>query len=415
MFDVYFCPRVARRLRSGAHAVMLDELLTRLHRRGHSRNTIQVYLRSLEVFLNWLRKRRQPINSVDEATVRCFACRRRPRGHHPRANVHAALRHLLRYLREAGTVATRPSISRSDVEGIVVEYDAYLHGTCGLATSTRQYRRRYACEFVQFVFGSERIRWTRLRPEHVQSFIARYGRDGRVAAARVAAASLRSFLRWLQFQGRTGPNLSGAVPQFRQWRLSRLPTVMDDRQLETFLDFFDRSRSSGRRDYAMALCMVDLGLRVTEVAGLMLDDMDEAAGTLRLTAGKSRRDRVLPMSHRVRRAVVDYLQRHRPTSDDRHVFLRHRVPVGATVTRELVRGVMRRAYAAVGGCEDWTGTHVLRHTAATRLHRAGADLKRVADILGHRSIDTTLIYTKVDHVRLAEVALPWPGVKEVQS
>lgn len=85
------------------------------------------------------------------------------------------------------------------------------------------------------------------------------------------------------------------------------------------------------------------------------------------------------------------------------------------MSRELVRGVMRRAYAVVGGCEKWTGTHVLRHTAATRLHRAGADLKRVADILGHRSIDTTVIYTKVDLVRLVEVALPWPGSKEVWS
>jgi site-specific recombinase XerD len=164
----------------------------------------------------------------------------------------------------------------------------------------------------------------------------------------------------------------------------------------------------------MALCMVDLGLRATEVAGLTLDDLDEATGTLRLTAGKSRRDRVLPMSHRVRRAVVDYYRRHRPKTDDCHVFLRHRVPIGAAVSRELVRGVMRRAYVAVGGCEKWTGTHVLRHTAATRLHRAGADLKRVADILGHRSIDTTIIYTKVDLVRLVEVALPWPGAKEVR-
>ena len=84
----------------------------------------------------------------------------------------------------------------------------------------------------------------------------------------------------------------------------------------------------------------------------------------------------------------------------------------------MVRGVMRLAYAQVAGCEKWTGTHVLRHTAATRLHRAGADMERVADILGHLSIDTTAIYTKVDLDRLAEVALPWPtakATKDVQS
>ncbi len=414
MFDNYFCPRVVRRLRSGAHAAMLEEFLARLHRRGHSRNTIQNYLCAAEVFLQWLRRRRQAIDSLDEATARAFACRR-PCGDRPRANVHAALRHLLRHLRDTGVVCSRPPASRPAIERIVVEYGAYLHSTCGLTTATRLYRRRYAREFIQFVFGSGRICWKALRPDHVQSFIVRYGHEGLLAAARTAAGSLRSFLRWLQFQGRIRPGLIGAVPRLPQWRLAGLPTVMTDLQLETFLASFDQARSSGRRDHAIALCMVDLGLRAAEVADLTLDDLNDDAGTLRLTAGKSRRDRVLPMPHRVRRAVVDYLHRHRPETTDRHVFVRHRVPVGAPVSRELVRGVMRRAYAAVGGCEEWTGTHVLRHTAATRLHRAGADLKRVADILGHRSIDTTMIYTKVDLVRLADVALSWPGCEEVRS
>jgi site-specific recombinase XerD len=189
---------------------------------------------------------------------------------------------------------------------------------------------------------------------------------------------------------------------------------MTDDQLNVFLASFDQS-STGRRDYAMALCMTDLGLRTAEVAGLMLDDMDATAGTLRLSATKSRLARVLPMTRRLRRAVIAYVRRHRPETDNNHLFVRHRIPVGAAVSRELVRGVMRRAYASVPGCEDWTGTHALRHTAATRLHRAGADLKRVADILGHRSLDTTVIYTKVDFDRLAQVALPWPSGREVQS
>ena len=89
--------------------------------------------------------------------------------------------------------------------------------------------------------------------------------------------------------------------------------------------------------------------------------------------------------------------------------------IGVAVTRELVRGVMRRAYAVVPGCEQWTGTHLLRHTAASRLQNAGADLKRVADILGHRSLDTTMVYTKVDLDRLVEVALPWPRDMEAHS
>jgi site-specific recombinase XerD len=227
----------------------------------------------------------------------------------------------------------------------------------------------------------------------------------------VAAISLRSFLRWLRLQGQTSIQLVAAVPRFPQWRLAGLPTVMTDDQLRAFLKTFNRSTPTGRRDYAMAVCMTDLGLRVGEVAALTLADLDQAAGTLRLTDGKSRRNRVLPMPRRVQQAITAS-RRDRLETDAAHLFVRFRAPLGAGVSRALIRGVMRRAYAQVAGCEKWTGTHVLRHTAATRLHRAGADMKRVADILGHKSIDTTAIYAKVDLGRLAAVALPWPTKRQ---
>ena len=412
MFDVYFCPRVVHRLQRNADAAILEGFVGYLHGRGHARLTVQDYLRTAELFLHRLRRRRQPLATVDEATVRGFACRRRPQSR-PRANTHASLRHLLRHLRDAGLIPPRLMALEPAVERILSDYDGYLDNVCGLAVATRRYRRRYSCEFLNFVFGSERIQWKRILPSHVQSFIVQYGQAGRVGTAQVAAGALRSFLRWLQFRGRVAPNLVGAVPRFPRWRLATVPDVMTDEQLRTFLASFDQS-PSGRRNYAMARCMVDLGLRAAEVADLMLDDMDEAAGTLRLSVGKSRRERVLPMSHRLQLAVVAYVRLYRPETDTCQLFVRHRVPVGAAVTRELVRGVMRRAYTSVPGCEGWTGTHVLRHTAATRLHRTGADLKRVADILGHRSLDTTAIYTKVDFDRLVQVALPWPAGKEVQ-
>jgi site-specific recombinase XerD len=229
----------------------------------------------------------------------------------------------------------------------------------------------------------------------------------------MAAGGLRSFFRWLQFRGRIGPELIAAVPLFPRWRLAALPPVLTDDQLTGLLARFDRSTPVGRRDHAIAVCLIDLGLRVGEVANLTLDDVDAAAGIIQLVAGKPRRARILPMPERVRRVVLDYIRRDRPGTTARHLFVRHRLPLGAPVTRELVRGVIRRAYAVVPGCERLTGTHILRHTAASRLLRAGADLKRIADILGHRSIDTTAIYAKVDVDRLAAVALPWPVAGEV--
>lgn len=413
MFDVYFCSRVAQRLQSNRDAVVLAGFLGYLDRRGHSRNTVQQYVRAAELFLRWLRRHQQQIASINETTVCQFACRFSAES--SRHTTHAALRHLVRHLRAEGRTAARAPAAKPAVERFIGEYKSYLGSVCGLAAATQSYRGRYAREFVQFVFGSGSTDWRRLRPGQIHDFIAQYGANGRTAAAQVAAVSLRSFLRWLQFQGRLNFRLVAAVPCFRKWQLAALPTVMSDEQLRLFLASFDRSRSSGRRDYAMALCMADLGLRVAEVAELRINDVDVAAGTLRLSPGKARRDRQLPMTRRIRRAVIAYLRRGRPQTDVPALFVRHRVPIGAAVTRELIRGVMRRAYAVVPGCESWTGTHVLRHTAATRLQCAGADLKRIADILGHRSLDTTAIYTKVDLTRLAEVALPWPGGEEGHS
>jgi integrase/recombinase XerD len=413
MYERYFCARVVARLRAEPHTAYLEGFTVYLHRRGHSRLTVQTYVRAAEVFLRWLHRRRRPLNSITEDLVRAFAWRGR-RARRPRANTHSALRLMLRHFRGAAIAPPRPINFSPAIIRVVADYDAHLRQAAGLAAATRLYRRRYAGEFLRAAFGVGPIRWNSLRPEHVHEFVAGYGRSGRAAAAQVSAGSLRSFLRWLRFRGLVPGNLIAAVPRFPRWRLTALPPVLPDDKLAALLATFDRSTLVGRRDFGMAVCLVDLGLRVNEVAGLELDDVDFVSGTLRLGGGKSRRDRILPMPRRVHQAILVYVRHGRPVTADRHVFVRHRVPAGIAVSRELVRGVIRRAYAAVPGCGELTGTHILRHTAASRLLRAGADLKRIADILGHQSIDTTAVYAKVDVDRLAAVAAPWPTAREVQ-
>jgi integrase/recombinase XerD len=414
LFDVHFCPRVVQRLQSNRDCAVLAGFLGYLDDRGHRRNTIHQYLRAAELFLRYLRRCRQVIASIDEVAVRSFAFHRRSTPRTGRST-HAALRHLLRYLRETGAANVPSESTKPALERLISEYDSHLDRVSGLAPATRLYRRRYARLFAQFVFGSERMDWRTLRSEQIHDFIAQFGTKGRTAAAQVAAVSLRSFLRWLLFLGRVKACVVASVPNFRRWRLASLQMVLSDGQLKSFLESFDRTHPTGSRDYAMALCMADLGMRVSEVADLRIDQVDAERGVLHLSAGKSRRERLLPMPDRVRQAVTAYICRGRPETTEPYLFVRHRLPIGAAVTRELVRGVMRRGYARVPGCDRLTGTHVLRHTAATRLQRAGADLKQVADILGHRSLDTTAIYTKLDLRQLAEVALSWPVPKEVHS
>ncbi len=161
----------------------------------------------------------------------------------------------------------------------------------------------------------------------------------------------------------------------------------------------------------MTLCLAQMGLRAGEVAALSLDDIDWRAGTLRLARAKERRASVLPLPAQVGRALVSYLRNGRPPTRGRQVFVRRRAPRGEPITSSSVSAVVRRAFTRARIDVPIRGAHVLRHTAATRMVRGGASLKEVADILRHRSLDTVMIYTKLDLPTLAEVAQPWPEVR----
>ena len=187
---------------------------------------------------------------------------------------------------------------------------------------------------------------------------------------------------------------------------TQLPTVIDDGKLRRFLGSFDRFTSIGRRDYAMALCMCELGLRVGEVAQLSLEDLDWRQGTLTIPQNKQRREHRLPLPPRLARAIASYLRRGRPATSNRRVFVRHRTPLGRSLHTGGVRWAMRRGYDRVG--IRATGTHLLRRTFATRLHQRGANLKLIADFLGHKDLGTAAVYARVNLPQLRSLALPWP-------
>jgi integrase len=216
-----------------------------------------------------------------------------------------------------------------------------------------------------------------------------FGRSGHIASGVVAASSLRSFVRWLVSQGRCPASLIPSIPRYHRCKYTALPRVMTAQQLRSFLATFDRSTPSGRRDYAMALCQAHLGLRVGEVAALTLDDIDWRNATIRIAGGKARRDRVLPLLVPVGRAIAAYLRHGRPSTAGRYLFVRDTFPVGSPISRAIIINAFARAFAKVPGCEGWRCTHVLRHTAATRMHRRGASLKAIADLLGHRCCKPT--------------------------
>jgi integrase/recombinase XerD len=406
-------PSVRDRIRANPLGKWVPDYIAHLIARGHPPHLIQEYVRSVEHFGCWLASEHLAIENLTRIAIRSFlrdhlpTCRCPGPAPTTLRHVRAALNHLLR-LPVGPTQRPRPTSPPTPVAEVLELYREHLRDICGLAEVTCSYRLQYAREFLDGKFGDGPIDWATLHPEDPMTFVAGYAARCRPGTAQVVASSLRSLLRFLQFHGHCAPALVAAVPRIPRWSLDRLPRTMSDDQLRQFLDVFDRSTPTGRRDYAMARCQVDLGLRAGEVAAMCLEDLDWRGGILRIASGKGGRARELPLSEGIGCAIADYLRQGRPVTACRRVFVRHTLPVGTAISRGPIAAAMCRAFARVEGCAQWAGTDVLRHTAATRLHRHGASLKEVADVLGHLSLDTTAIYTKVDLPALAAVALPWP-------
>jgi site-specific recombinase XerD len=217
----------------------------------------------------------------------------------------------------------------------------------------------------------------------------------------------RSFLRFLAAIGRCSPLLVDAVPSVARWRLASLPRYLPTSDVARLVDSCPSGKPSGIRDRAVLLLLARLGLRSSDVCALRLQDVDFSQATLRLT-GKARVEELLPLPQDVGDAVLLYLERARPASNDRHLFLtgaRGAAFASSGTVSCIVRGAARRA-GVVPPC----GAHRLRHSAAFRMLHEGASLEAIGAVLRHRSLDSTAIYAKVDVRTLRLIAQPWPEV-----
>ena len=404
-----------RRLRANPLGALLDQFTDYLLRPGYTVGFVHQLVRAAEHYGHWLGTRHSVVTAdlVSRASARqflhehlgnCSCAAPFPRSLNP---CRAAVRHLLRMLDQRDPSRLRPPPTPHG--SLLAEYDSFLRQTCGLSGHTCIYRLRYAREFLERHFGNDPLDSNRLRPADLQDYFRLHAGHLKPGSVAVLAASLRSFFRFLTLCHGFDSSLAGIIPAAPQWPKDRLPRSLSDGDLPATLAHFDVRTATGRRDLAMMRFMSDLGLRVGEVADLTLDDIDWRSGVVAIRNHKGRRGRTLPLPAPLGRTIVAYLKSGRPSIADRHLFLRDTVPVGTPVSHDLIRAVFRRAYAVATGRTESVGTHVLRHTAAARMRAAGHSLKGIADVLGHRSVDTTSIYVKLDVEALRAVALPWPG------
>lgn len=226
--------------------------------------------------------------------------------------------------------------------------------------------------------------------------------DARSTLARRAAAA-RSFFRWAQEQELIvyDPSLRLIAPK----KGHTLPTVASQDAMSELLNAHREAASAGEpialRDHAILELLYGSGIRVSELCGLDIDDLDLDRGTARVL-GKGAKERVVPYGAPARDALSAYLSRGRPALVVRSRSFTPAVILGSRGARIGPRSVyelVARVLAPVVGAET-IGPHALRHTAATHLLDGGADLRAVQEILGHASLGTTQIYTHVSAERL---------------
>lgn len=388
----------------------LAEYVVYLRDRRYAARTVTIYHQCVADFIRWLSRGRHR-EDINEALVRRFASckgRRRIAGRRQPYEERAALVQWLKLLRADGRLPPRTLGGDPAIEAEIADFDRYLIEVRGLRPATRIIRRRDVRAFLTACAVRDTRSLVDVVPAEVATFLADYTADWKPASIRIVGISLRSYFAFKALSGIATTALCAAIPRVALWRLSSVPPGLSTDELARLFAACDRATATGRRDYAMMRCLADLGLRGAEVAHLTLDDIDWAAGTLTIH-GKSHRADVLPLPRATGRAIVAYIRDGRPKTTRREVFVRHRPPYERPATPGIVRNAVRYAAARCGLTERVSGPHVLRHTLATRLIQHGSRLKDVADLLRHRSIDTTTIYAKVDLPALATVALPWPG------
>jgi integrase/recombinase XerD len=287
----------------------------------------------------------------------------------------------------------------------VDDYASFLRTDRALAVCTQRRSLFVIGRFLAFQFRSRALRWDRIRVEDLYRYAAELGQTQRPKSINDTLSILRQFFRFVHLRGSCSPALVRAVPTVADYGRRVWPAVLDDDQRRILLAAFDRERVQGRRDYAIALCLLDLGLRAIEVSRLRLDAIRWQSKSLMVPPAKASRGRQLPLPAHLACALRQYIDG-RPKTDDDHLFVGERLLRGRPLSSCAIGAVINRAYWRCG-LAHLCGTHRLRHSFATRLYARGCTTKEIADLLGHRLVATTDRYTQTDDLR--GLAQPWPG------
>ena len=411
MLSTYFeRERTRTRYYAGAAGPYLDEFVQWFEEGGYQAQTIRRRVRGAVQFAHWAEASGWAVAQLDTTVLGAFGRHlarqgqlRDPHGDYTVRFLGA--RHFLGFLQARGMVPTSTEVSpRLPQPALLGEFRDWMVTQRGISEPTLNSYQPILLDLLERL--GEHVAHYKAR--RLRDFVLERTRRNNPHSAQNVVAAVRMWLRFLIATGRCEPGLDEAIPTIAAWRLSTLPRYLPAEAIERVISACDTATPLGVRDQAVILLLARLGLRASEVAGLRFVDLDWQNATLDVQ-GKYHRKARLPLPQEVGDALLRYLEHARPPVASDRVFIRTVAPLGP-LSRPTITQTAARALRRAGIDAPFFGSHLFRHSAATTLLRQGASLETIGEVLRHASVETTVLYAKVDRDLLQQVALPWPEV-----
>ena len=388
------------------------------------------YLAVAGHFLKYLESEQVPVDAVQPSHVTKYLARElrqfaRRHGHAPVSVEHWRGSHTAgvhRFLQcsvaQWPPAATPAGPYEANCQALCTQYAQWLCEQRGLAAQTIAERAAEAGRFLSW-YGQRNeagTLWT-MAIADVDAYLQSRAPSLRRVSRKGVAQRLRCFLRFVHVTGRTERDFALCVMAPTLYAFESIPSALSPDQIEVVLKASRNDRTpKGLRDHAILLLLAIYGMRAGEITGLQLNDIDWRADRIFVRHTKTGAQSILPLLPAVGQALLTYLQRGRPTTDVREVFIRVRAPYrGFECGSSLYTSIRRRLDAAGVPPDGNRGPHAFRHARAVSLLRAGTPMKIIGDVLGHRSASSTSVYLKLATEDLRDVALEIPGLGEEES
>lgn len=412
MFEKLFSKQLSRTAHSKLHfSDKLEEYAYDMLDLGYKHDSVREHLWCWERFIRWLYSHKIKITDVSENSLEDFThfsyaliLKREKRYPCPCFAVfyRRKLSKLLCYLRQDKLVPNLPRKVFWYSQGME-EYCHFLSTYAGLSEKT--IKSKYQ-NIVLFFEHTEISGWDNLSVKisaaNIDSFMKKRCEALSTSLRKDVASCLRSAFRYWHLAGTLSEDLSFLVPSIRSYSLSSVPSFISWDEVQQLLQVFDRDIELGKRNYLIILLLATYGWRAGELVNLTLDDINWRNNYIRIYHTKTKITSTYPLQSDVGTAIIDYLQNSRPPTKYRNLIIRARAPAVPFASATGISDVVRRAFylAGIKPLFSRCGAHMLRHSSAVNMIDHGIPFKTVGDMLGHRSPNSTMIYTKVDLKRL---------------